>query len=38
MFGSVTGKNADNAEYNRVINKYFNGEVLTDSEKATLKE
>ena len=38
MFGSVTGKNADNAEYNRVINKYFNGEVLTDSEKATLNE
>lgn len=37
MFDSVTGINADNEEYNRVVKKYFRGETLTPEEQETLK-
>lgn len=38
MFNSITGLNADNQEYKRVINKYLKGESLTPEEEAVLKE
>lgn len=38
MFGAVTGMNAGNEEYNRVVNKYLQGKTLTAEEKETLKE
>lgn len=38
MFKSVTGANADNEEYNRVVNKYLRGETLTAEEQKTLEE
>ena len=38
MFGEVTGMNASNQEYNRVVNKYLMGETLTPAEQQTLKE
>lgn len=37
MFGAVTGMNASNPEYNRVVNKYLQGETLTAEEQQTLK-
>lgn len=37
MFGAVTGMNAGNQEYNRVVNKYLLGETLTPEEQQTLK-
>lgn len=37
MFGAVTGMNASNPEYNRVVNKYLQGETLTSEEQQTLK-
>lgn len=38
MFGAVTGMNAGNAEYNRVVNKYLSGATLTAEEQQTLKD
>lgn len=37
MFGAVTGMNAGNKEFNRVVNKYLQGETLTAEEQQTLK-
>lgn len=38
MFQSVTGMNAENKEYNRVINKYLQGQTLTADEQKILEE
>ena len=38
MFQSVTGMNAENKEYNRVINKYLEGQTLTADEQKILEE
>ncbi len=38
MFESVTGMNAENKEYNRVINKYLLGQTLTPEEQKILEE
>lgn len=38
MFSAVTGMNASNPEYNRVVNKYFMGETLTPEEQQILKD
>ena len=38
MFQSVTGMNAENKEYNAVINKYLQGQTLTADEQKILEE
>ena len=38
MFQSVTGMNAENKEYNAVINKYLEGQTLTADEQKILEE
>ena len=38
MFGAVTGSNASNPEFNRVVNKYLQGETLTAEEQQILQQ
>lgn len=38
MFTAVTGMNAGNPEFNRVVNKYLSGATLTADEQKILKE
>ena len=38
MFGAVTGSNASNPEFNRVVNKYLQGETLTAEEQQILEQ
>lgn len=38
MVVGVSGMNADNPEYNRVVNKYLQGETLTAEEEQILKD